>query len=177
MNVLGLMGSPRKGGNTDILVNAILEAARHNGHRTNSVRLHRHAIGPCVDCRGCKKEPHLCIVDDGMQELYPMIDAADVLVFGTPVYWCGPTGIMKQFFDRLRPYFSNGKMKGKKAILVAPAGDGPDEADLLIEMFRRSFGYLDMEMVGQVLGRGYDRGDILKDEAAMSKAAELGKRL
>jgi multimeric flavodoxin WrbA len=177
MVILGLIGSPRKGGNTDILVDAILAAARSKGHDTSKVYLYDVGIGPCVDCRGCKKDELVCVLKDGMRQLYPMLDAADVIVFGTPVYWCGPSGTMKNLVDRLRPYFSNGRLKGKKAVLAAPAGDGPAEGDLLTEMFRRSLKYLEVEFVGQVLGKAYDIKDILGDEKAMKQAVAMGKSL
>ena len=109
MEVLGLIGSPRKGGNTDILVDTLLTTAEKNGHRVDKVYLYDVGIGPCIDCRGCKSGKHTCVLEDGMQKLYPRLDAADAIVFGTPVYWCGPSGTMKQLLDRLRPYFMNGR--------------------------------------------------------------------
>jgi len=112
-----------------------------------------------------------------MQEVYPKLDEADVIVFGTPVYWSGPSGPMKQLVDRLRPYFGNKKLSGKKAVLVAPAGDGPSDADLLSEMFSRSFGLLGVEFVGEALGKAYDKKEILEDKKAMERARALGRSL
>lgn len=177
MEVFGLIGSPRRGGNTDILVDAILTAAQNNRHKTSKVYLYDVGIEPCVDCRGCKKDEHVCVLEDGMQELYPRLDAADVIVFGTPVYWYGPSGTMKHLVDRLRPYYANGRLKGKKAILTAPAGDGPTEGDLLTEMFRRCLECLKVEFVGQVLGTAYDPKDILADKKAMKQAVAIGASL
>jgi len=177
MQVLGLVGSPRKKGNTDILVEAILGAARAKGHRTGKLHLHDLDIGPCRDCRGCKSGAQACVVEDGMQEVYARLDAADAIVFGTPVYWCGPSATMKLAFDRLRPYFATHGLRGKKALLVAPAGDGPGQADLLVRMFKRSFRALEMPYVGEVLATGYDRGDVLQDAQAMAQAAALGAAL
>lgn len=177
MIILGLVGSPRKGGNTDIMVDAVLDGARRNGHDTEKVYLYEAGIGPCVDCRGCKKGDLVCIVEDGMQGLYPKLESADAIVFGTPVYWVGPSGTMKQLFDRLRPYYGNKRLKGKRAALVAPAGDGPGEGDLLTEMFRRSFQYLEIEFVGYALGKAYERKEILQDKEAMDAAAALGGML
>ena len=174
MIVLGLMGSPRKGGNTDILVDAVLGEAEAAGHDVDRIYVYGAGIGPCVDCRGCKKGGLVCVVDDGMQKIYPKLDEAGVIVFGTPVYWSGPSGPMKQLLDRLRPYFGSNKLAGKKAILAAPAGDGPPDADLLSEMFRRSFNLLGIEFVGEVLGKAYDKKEILEDKKAMKQARALG---
>jgi multimeric flavodoxin WrbA len=177
MRVLGLVGSPRKDGNTDILVEAILGAARAKGHEVEKVHLSDLDIGPCRDCRGCKSGGMACVVADGMQSLYPRLDAADAIVFGTPVYWCGPSATMKLAFDRLRPYFATHGLRGKKALLAAPAGDGPGEADLLVRMFKRSWRALGVEFAGQVLATGYDRGDVRGDAEAMAQAAALGASL
>lgn len=177
MRILGLVGSPRKGGNTDILMDAVLAGAQQHGHVTEKVYLGGFTFGPCVDCRACKKEPFECVLNDDMKELYSRMIAADVAVFGTPIYWFGPTGPMKILLDRLRPFVANHLLQGKKALLVAPAGDGPNDADLTIEMFRRSLEYLDVELAGHVLGTGYDRGDILNDTEAMARAVALGAAL
>ena len=177
MKVLGLVGSPRKGGNTDILVDTILTSATEGGHGVDKLFVYPADIGPCIDCRGCKKDSQECVVTDGMQAVYPRLDAADVILFGTPVYWCGPTGPMKLLIDRLRPYYGNRRLAGKKAVLVAPAGDGPSEAEPLSEMIRRSCAYLDIDYLGEVLGTAYDRGDILGDRQAMQRARTVGAEL
>ena len=123
MTVLGLVGSPRKGSNTDILMDTILEGARERGHEVTKVYLIDHEVGPCVDCRGCKKGDQRCIVDDGMQSLYSLIDGADTFIFGTPVYWWGPSGPMKMLIDRLRPYYGSGRLEGRRGAVVAPAAE------------------------------------------------------
>lgn len=177
MTVLGIVGSPRKGSNTDILVETILEGAQNAGHMVSKVHLYDHDLGPCIDCRGCKKDALVCIVDDGMQEIYGLLDAADVIVFGTPVYWYGPSGPMKMLIDRLRPYFASGRLGGKRAVVAAPAGDGPGDADLLVELLRRVCAALKMELAGVVLGTAYDRREILSDGEAMNTAREIGASL
>jgi len=174
MNVLALVGSPRKGGNTDTLVDAILSGAQQRGHTVEKVYLKDVEIKPCIDCRACKREPFFCVLADGMRNIYSQLDMADVIVFGTPIYWFGPTGPMKTLLDRLRPYVANHLLRGKKALLVAPAGDGPKEADLTVEMFRRSLDYLGAELINTVLATAYDRGDIENDVEAMTKAKALG---
>ncbi|MGQ9479715.1 MAG: flavodoxin family protein [Thermoproteota archaeon] len=63
-------------------------------------------ISPCVDCRRCKKDNFQCAVNDDMQILYHKLKDADVIIFGTPLYWYGPTGKMKLMIDRLRPFLA-----------------------------------------------------------------------
>ncbi len=174
MRVLALVGSPRTGGNTDTLVDAILSGAREHGHTIEKIYLKDVEMGPCIDCRACKRDPFVCVLADGMREVYPRLDVAEVLVFGTPIYWFGPTGPMKTLLDRLRPYVANHLLRGKRALLVAPAGDGPGDADLTVEMFRRSLNYLEVELTDTVLATAYDRGDVQRDPGAMAKAVRLG---
>jgi multimeric flavodoxin WrbA len=85
VEILGLVGSPRTGGNTDILMDVVLDGAQANNHRVKKLCLRDFDIGPCIDCRGCKKGERTCVLDDGMNELYERLDSADVIVFGTPV--------------------------------------------------------------------------------------------
>ena len=177
MEVLALVGSPRKGGNTDALIDVLLDRAHGNAHFTKKVYLYDQKIGPCIDCRVCKSGKMTCPLPDDMLSVYRAIDAADVLVFGTPVYWCGPTGPMKLLLDRMRPYFANRRLAGKGAVLVAPAQEGPAEAKLLSEMMRRSFGFLDMRWLGEIFATAYDLGDVQHDVKALEAAASLGESL
>lgn len=174
MNILAIIGSPRKGGNTDILVDTLLDAAG-SAYQVEKHYLYDKRIIGCTDCRACKRGMHECVMNDDMKHLYADIDRADVIILGTPVYWLGPTGHMKLFIDRLRPYFGNKKFRGKQVILVAPAGDGPKDCDLLEGMIRRSCGFLDARFVGAVKAKGYDVGDVRKDAAGMARAVELGR--
>ena len=126
MQILALVGSPRKGGNTEILVDELPFAAQTKGHEVRKVRLAGLSIGPCRDCRACKRgDDHSCAVDDDMTELYEELAGADVLVFGTPIYWYGPTAQMKALVDRLRPFVGSGSLRGKTCVLVLPSEEGP----------------------------------------------------
>jgi len=64
MEILGLVGSPRRGGNTDILMDVVLDNARANDHEVRKLYLRDCDIGPCIDCRGCKKGERTCVLGD-----------------------------------------------------------------------------------------------------------------
>lgn len=177
MNALILIGSPRKGGNTHILVDELIKGLAKGGHQAQTLRLYDFDISPCLDCRKCKKDKYLCALKDGMQEIYPLMDQADLIVFATPNYWYGPSAKMKLLIDRMRPYIANQKLKGKKAAMVIPAAEGPSGCGPMVEMLRLSFAYLEMELAGQVLGTAYERGEIKDDQAAMQGAYDLGASL
>jgi multimeric flavodoxin WrbA len=177
VKVLGLVGSPRKNGNTDLLVSRILDGAGSSNHLIEKVYLYELDISPCVDCRACKKGSFDCAIDDDMQLLYSKLESADVIVFGTPLYWYGPTGKMKLLVDRLRPFVASKKLKGKKAMLVVPSEEGACACDCLVEMFELSFKYLEVDLVDQILVSAYEKADVKKQPETLNRAFEAGKAL
>lgn len=112
-----------------------------------------------------------------MREVYPKLEDADLIVFGTPIYWYGPTGKMKLFIDRLRPYIASGKLIGKAGVVVAPSEEGPGCCGPLMEMFRMSFDYLGMEFAGSLLAKAYEKGEVGEDAEEMKRAYKLGRSL
>ena len=177
MNILALIGSPRRGGNTDILADQVLSGCRDNGHTTEKVYLYDYEISPCLDCRHCKTKDYTCAIKDDMQKLYPKMESADVLIFGTPVYWYGPTGKMKLLIDRMRPFIAGGRLRGKKALLVVPSEEGPAACGALLEMFRMSFDYLGIQFSGNVLATAYEKAEVAKNQEELSRAYQLGTSL
>ncbi|MEW6753897.1 MAG: flavodoxin family protein [Candidatus Latescibacterota bacterium] len=179
--VLGVVGSPRRGGNTHLLVEHVLEGARQAGAQTGVLLLADLIVRDCDGCHACwRGKP--CSKRDDMAELYPRIAAADALVFGTPVYWYGPTALMKAFLDRF-VYFNcpehRPAVRGKAAALAVPfEEDGPQTAELVVEMFARSLRYLEMRLVGQVLAPGVgEMGEVLHRPDVLQHGVDLGRHL
>jgi multimeric flavodoxin WrbA len=177
MRVLGLVGSPRKDSNTDLLVSRILDGAGASNHLTEKVYLYALDISPCVDCRSCQKGKFQCVVADDMQMLYSKLEGADVIVFGTPLYWYATTAQMKLVLDRLRPYVASEKLKGKKAIVVVPSEEGPDACDYLVGMFELSFKYLGIALIGKMLVKAYEKAEVNAQPETLNRAFQLGKKL
>jgi multimeric flavodoxin WrbA len=176
--VLGVCGSPRKNGNTDILVARILEGAGEAGAATESVFLGKLKIAECNGCHVCW-EGKECPKKDDMNDLYPRIEEADAIVFGTPVYWYGPTAIMKGFLDRFVYFNCPGnreKIRGKSAVLAVPfEEDDTDAAAPLVTMFVKSFDYVEIRLAGTILAPGVgEKGDILKKTDLLDEAYKLG---
>jgi len=177
MKILALNGSARKRGNTDILIDQILKGSKRGKHTTQKLYLYDYEILPCMDCRDCKKGDYVCTLNDGMKKIYPKMEKADLIIFGTPNYWNGPTGKMKLLIDRMRPFVPSRKLKGKKWVVVSPSGEGPNSCRLLVEMLRLSFDYLGMKCAGKILVKAYEKGEILKNQKALEKAYKLGTSL
>lgn len=177
MKILALIGSPRIGGNTDMIVDRVLQGSQSCGHTVEKVYLFDHQIMPCLDCRRCKKNDFTCALRDGMSEIYTKLEDADLIVFGTPVYWYGPTAKMKLLIDRMRPFIASRKLKGKKGVVVTPSEEGESCCGPLMEMFRMSFEYLGMIFAGSILVKAYERGEIQDNKEDLKRAYELGASL
>jgi multimeric flavodoxin WrbA len=177
MKLLGLVGSPRTASNTDLLVDSILQGANENKHSTEKVYLYPLDIKPCVDCRACKKGNFQCALKDDMTTLYPKLEAADVIVFGTPLYWYGPSAKMKLLIDRLRPFIASKKLAGKKAVLVVPSEEGPGACNLIVDMFQLSCKYLEIDLVKVILPTASEKAEVKQQPQTLKDAFEVGKNL
>lgn len=181
MKILGVIGSPRRNGNTHILVTKLLDGARDAGFETQELFLNDLDINECDGCLACWKGKE-CIKHDDMNGIYPKIIESDVIVFGTPVYWYGPTALMKAFIDRF-VYFNcdenRKKIKGKKAVVIIPYEEESLDTAVPIQMlFEKSFRYLEMNLIGSIIVPGVSaKGDVLKKKDRLKEAYEFGKQL
>jgi multimeric flavodoxin WrbA len=177
MKVLGLIGSPRTKSNTDLLVTSILEGANLNTNSTEKIYLYPLDITPCVDCKSCKKGSFQCALKDDMKTLYPKLEEADVIVFGTPLYWYGPSAKMKLLLDRLRPFTASKKLAGKKAVLVVPSEEGAEACNFTVGMFQLSLKYLEMNLVNVLLPKASELAEVEKQPKTLNDALTVGKNL
>lgn len=179
--ILGIVGSPRLNGNTHILVTRLLEGARESGANTETVLLGNLTIKECDGCHVCWRN-HSCPKNDDMNELYTKIVESDCIVFGTPVYWYGPTALMKALVDRF-VYFgcpeNRAHLAGKTASLVIPLEETvPETWTPVTEFFRKSLDYLGIPIIGTVIAPGVDaKGDVQKHPDILREAYELGRKL
>ncbi|MGN1008060.1 MAG: flavodoxin family protein, partial [Butyricicoccus sp.] len=97
-NVLILSGSPRKGGNSDLLCDAFLRGAQEAGHSVEKIFLRSKKVAPCNACYACKNGP--CAIKDDMAEILDKMLAADVIVMASPVYFYSINAQMKAVIDR-----------------------------------------------------------------------------
>lgn len=177
--VLALVGSPRRGGNTDILVDEILKGAREAGAQVEKVMLGDLTIGPCKACNACR-EVGKCIQSDDMESLFDKMKASQVWVLGTPVYWWGPSAQLKAFVDR---WFSKGvgperklTFEGKRVILAVPMGDtDPAVGRHVVGMFTDALEFVKARLVDSILATdAYDAGDVRKNAGVLEKARRAG---
>jgi multimeric flavodoxin WrbA len=181
IKVLGVIGSPRKHGNTHILVSQLLDGAMADGADVSTVFLGDLRIKECDGCHVCW-DGNPCCKDDDMPELYERIIESDVIVLGTPVYWYGPTALMKGFVDRL-VYFNcpenRAKIRGKSAVIVVPFEDESYETSRPLEkFFEKSLAYLEIKFAGKLIVPGVSaKGDVTKKPEKLQESFKLGQRL
>jgi multimeric flavodoxin WrbA len=178
--VLGIVGSPRRGGNTDILVDEVLKAAEKAGARTEKIMLSDFDIAPCRACYTCRSEGK-CVIDDDMHGLLGKMEASGVWVLGTPVYWWGPSAQLKAFVDR---WFSKAGdeeqmqiFKNRRVILAVPMGDAdPKTGRHVVGMFEDALAYVGADLFASILAAGsYDKGDVKRDTEAIQAARKAGQ--
>lgn len=179
--ILAVMGSPRRNGNTHILVSKIVEGARAKGAAVDELFLGELTISECDGCHACWKGKE-CSKDDDMRAVYPSIIQSNVIIFGTPVYWYGPTALMKAFIDRF-VYFNcpenRQKIKGLTAALAVPfEEDDLETAGGVVEFFQKSLAYLEIKLLGQIIVPGVgEKGAILNKGQYLQQAYDLGRKL
>ena len=177
IQILGVVGSPRKGGNTDILTDEILATAEQFGAEIEKIFLNDLSIRPCQACNSCYKTGR-CIQKDDMQILLEKMEKSKIWVLGTPIYWWGPTAQFKAFLDRW--YLpKHQEFKGKKVVLVIPLGGGDERyARHTIGLLKDVINYLSMELIEILIAPGFNkRGEVTSSKSLMEKARNIGKRL
>ena len=174
MNILILSGSPRKGGNTDLLVEAFAKGASQK-HHVEVVSVHDYKVNPCMGCNACfKNKANACVQNDDMSLIYEKMSRADMLVIASPVYFYGLSAQLKAVIDRLHnPIRDTFRLK-KMALLLVGAATLPELFDSILAQYRLCLNFFKLEDAGHVLVRGVkDKGDIMNTEA-LQGAIDLG---
>ncbi len=177
MKVLALTGSPRTGGNSDILTDRFLKGAEEAGHETRKISLAKAGISPCTACGHCLQNNGQCVFSDDMEKIEDEIMSSDVVVLSTPVYYYSVSRQMKIFIDRTYNRFRD--FAGKKFYYILTSADRShkciDDAVVALHGFVRCVP--DSTECGVIYGCGAgDKGDV-KSSPALKEAYEAGKNL
>lgn len=157
MKVLGIACSPRKGGNTEILVREALEGAAERGAETELFLVADKDIAPCDGCGVCL-EKGICKIKDDMQTIYQQLELADGVIFGTPVYFVNVSAQAKAVIDRTYAFLGVRKLRGKvAAALVAVRRVG---AGQVLSLLYAYFTAQRMIIAGGGIGYGQNKGDV-----------------
>jgi multimeric flavodoxin WrbA len=171
MKILGILGSSRSGGNTEILLDIALEKAGSLGIEVSKIYLRELTIGPCDGCNGCFSTGE-CVVKDDMKQVYEGIRESDGIIWASPVYFWSMSGLTKMAMDRTYALnFPELQQAGKIGGLILVAGiRGCLSAASPFHMY---FNYNHMFAAEVAWGYAGARGDILKDEYAKKMSEEM----
>lgn len=176
MNILVLAGSPRQGGNTDILVEAFARGARESGHDVTIVSVRDVSVRPCMGCDACFRRGDMtCVQADDMPGVYALLSRADMLVVASPVYFYGVSSQLKAIIDRCHNPIRDTFHIRKAALLLVGAASLPDLFDSITTQYRLCLRFFNIEDAGQILVRGVrEKGDISQTDA-LEKAYMMGR--
>jgi len=187
LKVLGIAGSPRRGGNTDRLLGEVMRGAASRGAKVKTIILNNLEISPCQHCDACL-EKGKCKVQDDMQMVYRELEQADRIVLASPVHFMGVTAQVKAMIDRCQSLWAR-----KYVLKLPPLGDRRERKGFFISVGGRKsanlfepalatvkslFKVLDITYAGELLFRNVDeKGDITKHPDALQQAFLAGQRL
>ena len=182
VKTIGIVGSPRKNGNVDRLVQAVLDGAEEAGHEIKKYHLNEMDYSGCQGCNYCKSHEK-CKLDDGLSPLLADITEADAVVFGSPIYFYLFSGQFKLMEDRMYSFvdagFNSRLAPGKKAVIVTSQAN-PDltafekAADEFAGILKR-LGFEVAEIIR--MGGGGAPDAVLERKDLLEKAKAAGKAL
>ena len=186
MKVLGLMCSPRRQGNTELLFNKALEGAREAGAEVEKVLVSKLKISPCLEIYACLKDGN-CFIKDDMQLLYKKLLEADHVVFASPIFFYSITSQAKAIVDRSQALWVRRHVLGmgkedkreRRGIFVSVgATQGEKLFDGAVLTVKYFFDAIGVKYAGDLLVRGVaNKGQIEEHPAALQDAFRLGQEL
>lgn len=180
MRVLGIVGSPRPNGNTDILVDEVLSGVRSAGGTIDKIYISDFDVRPCQSCMVCKGGQG-CPQEDQFAEIASRVEKAEAVILGSPVYWNCVTAQMKVFMDRCFKFLNDrfeSSLAGKKGAFVVACGAPEESMTSLTKVVMHDFlKFNGIEVIGDLAATGVsEKGDVLKKEEAMTRAFQLGRK-
>lgn len=186
MQMVIVLGSPRKNGNSETLAKAVAEGFEKSGGTVEYIRLNRLSIRPCQGCGGCDKTG-VCVIKDDMTEIYEQVDKADRLLMVSPIYFYSPSAQLKIFIDRIqarwaRRYNLKDRFRideGRRGYLLSTAATKGrklfEPSELIIKY---TLDALDMECGEPLLVNGVDdRGAVKEQQDQLDRATQFGEKI
>lgn len=181
--MLCIAGSPRRGGNSDTLLDALSEGVESAGGIADRLVAADPDIAPCRGCGSCSHTGR-CVIDDRMHEVRAAIDAADAIAVATPVYFASVPSQLKALYDRCQPYWARRYVLGEPgrnpkrpgALIVVGSGGDPFGTQCAVTPTRSVFGVLGVSLdeVLEVVGPDA-KGDVASDPGALARARSMGE--
>ncbi|HVN95158.1 MAG TPA: flavodoxin family protein [Syntrophorhabdaceae bacterium] len=187
LKVVAFRGSPRRGGNSDILLDEVLKGVNEKTHESVIFTLNDMNIRPCQNCGGCD-DTGRCVITDDMAAIYSAIREADRVVVASPIFFFGLSAQTKTMIDRCQAFWSEKYLlkktipsgsSGRKGLLLLVGGmkrqTGVQCSEATATAFFRTISVAQHETLSYL---GIDaRGAILAQTTALEQAYEAGQRL
>ncbi|MEK6558944.1 MAG: flavodoxin family protein [Planctomycetota bacterium] len=186
--VIGIFGSPRQNGNSDILLNSAIRGVETNGGDIERIIVRDLKIAPCNSCGGCW-EKGVCVIDDDMQKIYSRLVDADGIIVVSPIYFMGVSAQLKAFIDRCQAFWARkyilnlpiregGRIANGFFIATAARNTGEGLFTGAVKTIKAFFHVLDTKYIGEILCAGLEeKGDVNKRQELLQQAYEAGKQL
>ena len=185
--MLGISGSPRRGGNTDLLLAEVLRGAESSGAEVKTIVLCQLDVAPCEHCDDCLVAGE-CSIQDDMQPIYRELERADRLVLASPIHFMGVTAQMKAMIDRcqalwVRKYKLNkpplGDRRERKGLFISVGGRSKaNQFGPALAVVKSLFRTLDITYAGELVFSGIDKkGVIARHPDALKQTFLAGQRL
>lgn len=179
--IIFLNGSPRLNGNTRAILKTIEGNIDKSKYEIDFIDITKHKIEGCIDCKSCKSNGGTCILKDETNLLTEKIFAADIIIFGSPVYWWGISGQAKILLDKIYCKSTEAKYKkvGRKFGLISVGADEiqGEQYYLISQQFKCITDYLGWEVILDEAVSAYGAGEVLLQEEKMKEFAEFGRNL
>lgn len=184
---MGIYGSPRKGGNSDHLLDKALEGAASEGAEISRIYVRDLKISGCRECGGCDKTGQ-CVVNDDMQTVYPLLEKAEVIFLASPIFFYGLSAQIKALIDRSQAMWSKRMLEknpeqrktyngGKGYLIAVGATRGQNLFDGAQLTARYFFDALDMSYEGGVFFRRMEKRTAAQENPeTLQEAFNLGKK-
>jgi len=189
VNITAIYGSPRKDGNTDILMQAFLKGLSSAGGSARQIFLRDLTIQPCTGCNGCAKTGR-CVLRDDMDLLYPLFESSDVIVLAAPVFFYAFGAMAKAMIDRSQAFWmrkyqlkqnlnsARSSAEGRGIVLSVGGAKGKRNFEGLLLSARYFFDALDMKLAHQLTYGSIDEaGAISRHPTACAEAEALGREI
>ncbi len=181
MKVIGISGSPRKDGNTEILVKEALQPFYEKNWEVTEFFLSSKAINPCIGCETCNQSGICVIEGDDMDQLLGEYENCDALIIGSPSYYRNVTAQLKALFDRSFVFKNRKLLEGKLGGAISVGrGEGGGQSLVLsiIHNYYLSSGAICVPCeINGLSARADKPGDILKQENRLRQARVLGENI
>jgi multimeric flavodoxin WrbA len=188
LKIIGIFGSPRRDGNSDILLNSALKGAESNGAVVEKIVIRDFQIAPCNSCGGCW-EKGVCVIDDDMQKMYSKLVYADGIIVASPIYFMGVSAQLKAFIDRCQAFWARkyvlhlpiregGRIAKGFFIATAARDTGEGLFTGAVKTIKAFFHVLDTQYMGDILCAGLEEKGIAgKKQELLQQAFDAGKKL